>query len=398
MKHFITLLLAISMLPLAAVRSYPTTPVSPRSVKLGKTTLPMISAGKIQFSLYVPAKSSKHIKERAAKFAEYLSQLTGTKINAVSKLPADKKITVLRFADAAFAKANKIDLAKIDRDGFVIAAFGNQILIAGWDALDAKMGEGSLYGALDFLERFAGVRFYFPGKYGTIFPAKKDWQVPVMTIYDRPDNQYRQIWWGRPKWYDDSINRDKALAAHKKELRFSSRSLVNGHGLAMLGYVKRFAKTHPEYFAVRPDGTRADGSIIRDPSDRNGQLCFSSGIMEEIFLDAKAMLTSLNAVKKRNMTGAAKWYVRGMHGVFNMMPNDSMVRCRCKKCAPYHEGLGIGSGFSEKAADFTWEKMLSIPNRLKKENIPGIVTMMAYDLCKEVPKQPIPDNVILQVA
>ncbi|MBR2373730.1 MAG: DUF4838 domain-containing protein, partial [Lentisphaeria bacterium] len=41
---------------------------------------------------------------------------------------------------------------------------------------------------------------------------------------------------------------------------------------------------------------------------------------------------------------------------------------------------------------------LSIPNRLKKENIPGIVTMMAYDLCKEVPKQPIPDNVILQVA
>ena len=115
MKHFITLLLAASMLPLAAAHDYQIEPASPRSVKLSKITLPMVTAGKVQFSLYVPAKSSKHIKAGAAKFAEYLSQLTGTKINAVSKLPADKKTTVLRFGDADLAKANKIDLAKIDR-------------------------------------------------------------------------------------------------------------------------------------------------------------------------------------------------------------------------------------------------------------------------------------------
>ena len=398
MKKLFVLLGAAVLLPLAAAPGYPVEPVSPRSIKMTRSIIMMIAKGKVNFQLYVPAKSSKHIKTGAEKFAQYLSEIAGTKIKPVSKLPANKNITVLRYGDAAFAKANKVDLGKIDRDGFVMAAYGNQILIAGRDALKASEGEGTLYGAQDFLERFAGVRFYFPGKYGTLLPRKKDWSIPGMVIFDRPDSQYRSIYWGKAQWYDPSMNAGKALEEHKKQLRFSTRPLYNCHGLAYMGYVQRFAKSHPEYFATRIDGSRADGSVVRDPSDRNGQLCFSSGIMEEIYQDAKAMLTGPEALKKRNLVGNAKWYTNSFAGLFNMMPNDSMVRCRCKKCAPYHEGLGIASGYSEKAADFTWEKMLVIPNRLKKENIPGVVTMMAYDLCREVPKQKIPDNVILQLA
>ncbi|MBR7104266.1 MAG: hypothetical protein IKC65_04930, partial [Lentisphaeria bacterium] len=399
MKKTYILLLAVFLLPLgAAFQDFLMDPQSPRSVKLGKKTIPMMKGGKVRFQLYVPPLSSKRIRQGADRIAYYLSEITGSRITPVSKLPADKSITVLRYGDAAFAKARKIDLAGIDRDGFVIASFGNQILLAGCDALDETRSEGTRHAGQDFLERFAGVRFYFPGKYGTILPRKKDWSVPEMLIYDRPDNQIRRIFWHRTsKWFDPAVKRDPALYNHYRELRLATRWIPNSHGLAKYGYVQRFAKTHPEYFAVKLGGGRADGSVVRDPSDRNGHLCFSSGIMEEIYQDAKAILTGPEAVKKRRMKGS-KWWMTDTKPFFNMMPNDSMVRCRCEKCAPFHEGLGIGSGFSEKAADFTWEKMLSIPNRLKKENIPGIVTMMAYDLCKEVPKQPIPDNVILQVA
>ena len=398
MKKYFSLLFATILLPLCAQTDYPVESVSPRSIEFGKAAIPMMMEGKAVFQLYVPAESSGHIGKRAEKFAWYLSEVTGTQIVPVNKLPEGSGVTVLRFGDAAFAKDMKIDLAKIDRDGFVMASAEHHILLAGRDALDPAQGEGTFYAALDFLERFADARFYFPGKYGTLLPRKKDWQVPPMTIYDRPDSQYRKIWWGRtPKWHDPAVKREQALDDHERELRFSSLYLPNCHGLAYFGYVKRFAKTHPEYFATRIDGTRADGSIVRDPSDAAGDLCFSSGIMEEIFQDAKAILTGPEAVKKREMTGSASW-MTNTKPFFNMMPNDSMVRCRCKKCAPYHEGLGVASGYSEKAADFTWEKMLYIPNRLKKENIPGTVTMMAYDLCRQVPKQEIPDNVIIQVA
>ena len=357
----------------------------------------MINAGKVQFRLYVPAKSSRHIKTRAAEFAKYLSKIAGTGISVVNKLPADKKITVLRFGDSDFAKANKIAPDTIDRDGFVIASFGNQILLVGRDSLRDGEGEGTFYGALDFLERFGGARFYFPGKYGTLLPRKKVWQVPSMTVYDRPDSQHREIYWGDPKWHDPSIDRRKAMDAHKRELRFSTLSLPNCHTLANLGYVQRFAKTHREYFATQLDGKIADGSTWRNPCDNRGHLCFSSGIMEEIYQDAKAILTGPEAVKKRNMTGAPRW-LTGKKPFFSMLPNDCMVRCRCKKCAPHYEGLGISTGYSEKAADFTWERMLYVPRRLKKENVPGTVIILAYDLCREVPKQDIPDNVMLQVA
>ena len=397
MKFLFLLFITALLLPLSASPHFATKPRSPRSVKMNRSVIMMISKGKVKFQLYVPARSPEKIKQGAVQFALYLSEISGTKITPVSKLPADKNITVLRYGDAAFAKANKVDLAKLDRDGFVIASYGNQILIAGADAVKDDKGHGTLFGAQDFLERFADVRFYFPGKFGTLLPRKKDWSVPGMVIFDRPDHQYRDIYWGNScKWHDPSLPRHTAIAAHKKELRLNTSGLYNCHGLAYMGYVKRFVKTHPEYFATRMDGTRADGSVVRDPSDASGHICFSSGIMEEIYQDARAMMSSRAAVDKRNMTGAAKWYIYS--GCFNMMPNDSMVRCRCKKCAPYHEGLGIASGYSDKAADFLWERLLSIPNRLKKEKVPGFITMMAYDLCREVPKRQIPDNVIMQFA
>ena len=403
MKKISVLLLTALLLPLAAHPELLMNPVSPRSVKLEKRLIPMMNNGKVLFQLYVPIRSLKHIRQGAERFAEHLSAVTGTKVTPVNKLPADKKITVLRYGDTEFAKTLKINLSGIDPDGFVIAAQGNQILLAGCDALPgprtlSNQSEGTRHAGQDFLERFADVRFYFPGKYGTLLPRKKEWSVPAMTIYDRPDNQFRRIFWnGLSKWYDPAVKRDPALYNHRRELRLITREIPNCHGLAHYGYVQRFAKTHPEYFATKLGGGRADGSVVRDPSDRNGHLCFSSGIMEEIYQDAKAILTGPEAVNKRKMKGS-KWWMTDTKPFFNMMPNDSMVRCRCKKCAPYHEGLKVASGSSEKAADFTWEKMLSIAYRLKKEKIPGIVTMMAYDLCTQVPKQKIPDNVILQVA
>ena len=153
----------------------------------------------------------------------------------------------------------------------------------------------------------------------------------------------------------------------------------------------------PEYFARKPDGSRANGSFVRVGSDATGHPCFSSAIMEEIYQDGKAILTGKEAVAKRNMTGSSRWYTH-TKPFFNLMPNDSMARCFCTKCAPHFKGHAHASGYTKAGADFLWKQLLSIPNRLKKENIPGFVTMMAYDLCKYVPDQEIPDNVIMQVA
>ena len=396
------LLAALPLLPLGAAPQFAPKPVSPRSCKLEKRTIPLMAKGKVKFALYVPKNASASVKTAAKEFAALLTEICGAPVKPVNQLPADKSLSVLHLGDPALAGTLKADLAKVDRDGFVIIAEGNKILIAGGDALTPSIGKGTLYGAYDFLERFAGARFYFPGKHGTLLPRKSDWSVPAMTIFDRPDSQYRRIYWkglnyGPVFWYDPAMKPGPAQETQRNRLRLSTLDLINCHGLAYMGYVKRFAKTHPEYFAVKDDGTRADGSLVRVGSDASGQLCWSSGILEEIYQDAKAVLTGPEAVKARNMTGASRWYIN-TKPFFNLMPNDSMARCRCPKCGPYFEGLVWNNNYSRKAADFLWSKLLSIPRRLKKEGVPGFVTMMAYDLCREVPNEPIPDNVVIQVA
>ena len=397
------LLLAALGSSLAAAPQFAPKAISPRSVKFEKRSIPLIQNGKVNFQLYVPKKAPAAVQKAALEFASYLSEISGSKITPVNVLPADKNVTVLRYGDEKFAAEKKISLSALDRDGFVIAAFGNQILLAGNDVLKDGAGEGTIFAGFEFLERFAGVRFYFPGKLGTLVPRKKVWQVPAMKIYDRPDSQYRRIYWRScvygdrfQKWYEPVKNQAEAEESYRRHLRNSTMTLPNCHGLAYLGYVKRFVKTHPEYFALKADGQRADASLVRVPSDGHGHLCFSSGIMEEIYQDAKAVLTGPEAAAKRNIPASARW--SHSKPFFNLMPNDSMARCRCAKCWPHFQGAETGSHYTDKAAAFLWKQLLTVPNRLKKEGIPGYVTMMAYDLCRNVPAYSIPDNVIMQVA
>ncbi len=392
-----------------AAAPFSVTPVSPRSVTVSaKAELPLVRQGKPLFRVYVPPKAPASVRNAASDFARLLSEISGgARITAESRIPAGFSGPCFCIGDGALAAELEVDLRALDRDGFVIkTAGGKKILIAGSDAVLPGSGNGTRFGCYEFLERFAGVRFYFPGPLGTVVPVKKEWSLPQITIFDRPDSLFRVIYWpapggAKPGWYDprtENLWRGE-LALHEKHLRLSTLALPNCHGLAQLGYVQRFAKSHPEYFALKSDGSRCDGSVVRVPSDASGHLCFSSGIMEEIFQDAKAILTGQPA-SSRNVIlrdGSCRW-IHHNRNFFNLMPNDSMARCRCKKCAPYFEGLSAGGGYSEKAADFLWTRLLTIPKRLKKEGVPGFVTMMAYDLNRFPPKEKMPDNVLIQVA
>ena len=193
----------------------------------------------------------------------------------------------------------------MDRDGYIIKTIGNKIVIAGVDdpVINPAKGQvpnynerGTLNGVYEFLERFGGVRFYFPGKYGTVIPRKKDWKIPQINIIDRPDNTYRQIYYGKEalgkpmRWYKGLSPVDIKINS-KLQIRESTLKLPFGHGLANLGLVQRFGKTHPEYFALRSNGKRHNGTHIINRHDAAGQLCFSSeGLKQEIFQDVKAFL------------------------------------------------------------------------------------------------------------
>lgn len=253
---------------------------------------------------------------------------------------------------------------------------------------------GTLFGVYDFLERFIGIKFYFPGKIGTVIPKHKNLTIPSMTIVDMPDYQVRKISWYAGQWYEGE---DRESFVHPKKnlnyyrLRMETEYIPNCHGLARLGYLRRFGKTNPEYFAMMPDGRRHNNPSLPHP----GQLCYSSELREQIFKDAKAFLTGKSAKEAGILTERFGycWDPTGFQpGYFNIMPQDSFFPCHCSKCAPH---LLKGS---QASSDFIWNFVREVALKLKQEKTPGYVTMMAYTPYRDIPNVEIPDNVLVMVA
>ncbi|MBR2373582.1 MAG: DUF4838 domain-containing protein, partial [Lentisphaeria bacterium] len=343
----------------------------------------------------------------AKELAAFLSRITGAKVPVVRK--ASGKVTAF-ILGAPGAKAVKFDLKKLDRDGYIIKTAGRNIIIAGND--DPKgnplrtagfFERGTLNGVYEFLERFCGVRFYFPGEMGTVVPLNKDLSVPGIDIVDRPDNQHRQTYCvgikslgnGKLNYYDDSIA-SSVQRLSKLRLRESTLNLPNCHGLAELGLVQRFAKSNPEFFALKENGKRHDGSVVTRASDEPGQLCFSSeGLKEVIFQDAKAFLSGKSAKERGILMPDGKYYWKSSrHSLpfFNIMPNDSHYPCRCAKCK------GAYDNGNQSSSNLIWKFKTDIARRLQQEKIPGYCTMMAYADYRDIPGCNIPSNVIVMLA
>ena len=374
-------------------------PQIPRKIEIGKTPVLTLTPGNfevVQCSWYPTS-------ELAAKeIADALSEVFESKITPVKKASGNK--IEIRVGDRELAKNLGIDIAKFDRDGFVIKTDGKKILIIGRDRPDSKplrnargfgdKGEwATLFGAYDFLERFAGVRYYYPGKLGTCVPKAKQLAIPAINIYDRPDFLQRRFTdynhGGRPcrryKGWDGTLNTLRN--------RMETIYIPNCHGLDYLGYYYRFKDSHPEYFALNVNGKRM--FQLRDKRD-DSQLCFSSGIKQEIIKDAVSFLkkepASVRGVKNR--LGQVGWNIVQHPSLpcFNIMPNDSAYLCRCPQCWKHF------SKGPQATTDYFWQFFIDICGEVRKSGIPGYLTTMAYADYRRIPTQAIPENLLVMLA
>ena len=377
-------------------------PQIPRKITVGKTPVLTLAPGNFDI---VECQNTPTIKLAAKEIADALTEVFGIPVKPVTK--SSGKAAEIRVGDLALAGKLGVDPAKFDRDGFVIKTGGNKILIIGRDLPKSRpqkdvhrsglKGEwGTLFGAYDFLERFAGVRYYFPGKLGTYAPKTQKLNIPAVDIYDRPDflqrrfNDYNhgRMPIRRFEGWDPSLN--------KLRNRIETVTIPNCHGLAGLGYVPRFAKTHNEYFALKKNGTRSDGSVVVAPSSANGYLCWSSGIKEEIIKDAVSFLKmeppSVRGIK--DSRGNVRWSFHFPLGLpcFNIMPNDCSCVCYCENCWKHF------SKGPQATTDFLWSFFDDICKRVKESGVPGYLTTMAYAEYRQIPTLDIPDNLLVMLA
>lgn len=373
----------------------------PKVCRTGKTAL--VLNGK-NARIVVAPKAYRSTRFAAKELAELLGKVLGAKI-PVASAPAAGKVNIYLGFNEWSSKAG-IDPAKHHIESYTLKIGKNGIFIAGHDAKKSypehslKSGiwpnlyeRATLFGVYEFLERFANCRFYFPGELGTILPKASSLALPETEIFDYPDfisrrySFYQGSFPGKPA--SDPARIEKNIASMR--YRVATTYVPCCHGLSRLGYIRRFGKSNPEYFALLSNGQRHNNPALPHP----GALCYSSGIREEIFQDVKSFLLNEPASKRgvRTSYGTVSWDPSGFQkGFADIMPQDSYYRCECEKCRSV---FGEGPNY---ATEFMWNFTAEIASRLKKENIPGYVCMMAYRPYRGIPKVKLPDNVLVMVA
>ena len=223
------------------------------------------------------------VRFAARELQSFLKQSTGKEVPVGGTIAPDKFNLIL--GDHPEARKDGLDLSKLPDEGYYIRRIGNRLYIAGNDSPETdparnkyrtNFRRATLSGVYDFLERFTDARFFFPGKYGTIVPARDGLYLPgKIDIMESPDMLIRNLYYGgKCQPYDPAIPMPDIYSMTHLRLRLSEKRIYFGHGLAALELVERFGKSHPEYFALRDDGRRYNDPNMPYPC----QLCFTSGV------------------------------------------------------------------------------------------------------------------------
>lgn len=168
----------------------------------------LVKNGKLNFAIVTDKNIEKNIRdpryrgiERAVKaLSENIGKCTGQQPEILDVSETDK-IAKYPFrvlvGDSAMTRALGIDARKLPREGFIIKTFKKGIAIVGNDSsLDPdfnkdkldSMGprKATLWGVYDFLERFFGCRYFFPGELGTLQPEVKNLVIAPVAYTDQP--------------------------------------------------------------------------------------------------------------------------------------------------------------------------------------------------------------------
>ncbi|MBM4034328.1 MAG: DUF4838 domain-containing protein [Planctomycetes bacterium] len=250
---------------------------------------------------------------------ECIELAAGAKLPIVQDKVQPPAIVIGNCAEAA---AEGLDGAKMPVEGFAIKSAPDRIFIVGHDGPVGKgthaASHGTAWGVFEFLERFVGVRWYWPTERGGRSIVKvKSLVVKPVWLEDAPVFRKREIWppCGEP-WH----GRGQPLGPLHNRLRAGNSwpiSLVV-HSPNWAG-VKEYAEGRPECFQLGSDGSR------------NFQmLCYGNPRTLATYLENIALHFDKGRKAHMGIVGDA----------ITVSPNDAGIACYCPDCRKLWDDKG----------------------------------------------------------
>lgn len=335
----------------------------------------------------VAADASPVTRFSAAELRKYMSRVLGAQVPVVD-IPTPGRASIV------------LEPAELPRDAFSLRTREGRLVISGKDDpradLEARLEKGNerdlwmhratLFGVYEFLERFAGVRFYFPGELGEIVPRRNEIVCSVDEV-QRPRYLVRKYSFHNDRndrnqrWFEPDVDCRTGRVRTMKSLQFLRNRMETDigvpccHGTRMFDVQRRFAESHPEYLALLRDPRTQRFYRDVDPQEKRhhpGQLCHASAVWDVFYEDAKKRIA------------AGEVYI-------DVMPQDGFRPCQCEMCLAAWK-----TGDPNYATELVWRRTAELACRLKP--LGGIVTQMAYLPYRRVPDFDLPDNLRVMIA
>ncbi len=270
-----------------------------------------------------------------------------------------------------------------EEEGFVLRTVGRQVLIVGND-------DGPYRGTNDAVCRLLeklGVRWYFPGEWGTIIPRQTTVTTPALDLRVKPDFPVRHTMLSG--WVPTSREEYALYDLWAQRIGMTDGDpypLVGDGFLATLVHPQEYFRQHPEWFALNEKGVRE--AYEHSPNvyyDRYTMLCLSN---EEMFAQAVRNLNLAFAGQKDMNTVKP-------HGV-GISPPDGTPYCYCDACRAHSANFKYPR-YVHRTTDS--EEFFGFAAKLAR-TIPGKwVSTMAYSLREIVPQGvALPGNVMVKIA
>lgn len=257
-----------------------------------------------------------------------------------------------------------VDLASLDlgEEGFAI------LIEPGWVLLAGNNERSTGYAVSTFLERYAGVRWYWPHELGTVIPRKEWISAPTGRSIEQPAFAIR--WIGNDaEWARN--NKLNVVAEEDIGVRFKWFVHTWLHLVPPEGY----AEDHPEYYAL------VKGGREKPSRGRQTQLCTSNPAVA----DAAARTIIRLADEEPNLR------------VVSIDPMDTNRMCECEQCqALDEEGAEGGRRHSRRVILF----YKAVAERVAKVKPDLMLKGIVYWSYIEPPFDTsirLPENVMLQL-
>jgi len=264
----------------------------------------LVKDGKATAVIITGDPASPTTQYAAQELAEHIAKATGVVLPVLTESNAPTDIqTRVYLGDTATGAHYGIDTEHLPREAFIMRSVGNDLFIAGRDTGGAPLSPsnsdvGTLFGVYEFLERYLGVRWLWPGDLGRYIPKTDTVQFWSANETTAPDLAFRYIRLshihavinGQPINEKDSrlgFSPEGAEAYAKALEVFVRRHRLGGldakprSGHMFYGWWKKYGKEHPEWFALREDGTRGHP----DPDYDNTPMCVSNEELQDYVID-----------------------------------------------------------------------------------------------------------------